>query len=244
MLVALCAIVAGAFFVEALTGFGSTVLTVAFGAQLVPLDALLPAVVPVNLALSTYMVVRHGRHVDRRLLLREVLPLMGLGFPLGFFAFAHLTGGGDAALKVAFGGLVTALAATELLRARTTPRPLPRGLAPVLLILAGVVHGAYGSGGPLLVYVLSRRGLDKSVFRATLSTIWLVLGLALLTGYATQGLVTRDTLTTSAALVPSLALGLLLGERGHARVDASTFRLLTLVLLLAGGLLLVARNLS
>lgn len=243
MLVALCAIVAGAFFVEALTGFGSTVLTVAFGAQLLPLEELLPAVIPVNLALSTTMVLRHGRHVDRRLLLREVLPLMGLGFPVGFFAFAQLTGGGDALLKAAFGALVTLLAATELLRARRPPRPLPRRAAPALLALAGVVHGAFGSGGPLLVYVLSRRGLDKATFRATLSTVWLVLGVVLLAGYLSQGLVTRGTLTVSAALVPSLAVGLLLGERAHARVDAATFRALTLVLLLAGGALLVARNL-
>jgi len=241
---ALAAIVAGAFFIEALAGFGSTVLTVAFGAQLVPLEVLLPSVVPVNLGLSAYMVARHFRHVDRHLLLREVLPLMGLGFPLGFFAFAELIGDRDATLKAALGALIVALAGTELLRSRRPPTPLPRGLAPLLLGLAGVIHGAYGSGGPLLVYVLARRGAEKAVFRATLSAVWLVLGVALFGGYLAEGLITAETLGTSALLVPSLLLGLVLGERAHARVDAASFRLLTLVLLLAGGALLLARNLG
>lgn len=243
MLPALCAIVAGAFFVEALTGFGSTVLTVAFGAQLLPLEQLLPAVVPVNLCLSTVMVARHGRHIARRLLLREVLPLMGVGFPVGFLAFASL-GGDDAPLKAAFGLLVTALSVVELARRSHTPAPLGRATSAALLVLAGAVHGAFSSGGPLVVYVLSRRGLDKGAFRATLSALWLALGLVLLVGYLSQGLVTAGSLTLSAALLPSLLLGLLLGERAHARVSATTFRIVVLVLLLAGGALLAIRNMA
>lgn len=244
MLLVLCAIVAGAFFVEALTGFGSSVLSVAFGAQLLPLEELLPALVPVNLCLSAFMVWRHGRHIDRRLLLREILPLMGAGFPLGFLAFSQLTGGRDAPLKAAFGLLVTGLAILQLTRARRIAAPpLGRWISAGLLVLAGVVHGAYSSGGPLVVYVLSRRDVDKSTFRATLSALWLCLGLMLLTGYLSQGMVTRSSLGLSAALLPSLALGLALGERAHERVSAMTFRVVVLVLLLMGGAMLVVRNL-
>lgn len=245
-LVLLCTLVLLAFGVEAITGFGSTVLTVAFGAQLLPLDVLLPALVPVNMALSSYMVVRYWPAVDRRLLLRRVLPAMALGMPVGLFVFTQLADGGDRYLKAGFGLFVAVLSAFELVRARRgeqAPAPAGRVTEASFLCAAGVLHGAYASGGPLVVYVASRRGLDKAAFRATLSALWLVLNALLVVTYAQAGHYSPSTVQTSLLLVPSLLLGLYAGERAHPHVSPRVFRLLVLSLLLAGGILLLARAL-
>jgi uncharacterized membrane protein YfcA len=245
MILLVCAIVAAAFFVEALTGFGSTVLTVAFGAQLVPLSVLLPALVPVNLAMSLWIVARNHRLVDRRILLVRIVPLMALGFPFGVWAFRSLSGDRAAWLEGGFGLAVAALATFELARIRRqggAARPLSPVVGASTLVAAGVMHGAYASGGPLVVWDLARRGLDKGVFRATLSALWLLLNTALVIGYASAGMLTRETLWLSLAFVPSLLVGLLVGERAHARVQPLTFHIAVLVLLMAGGLLLLGRN--
>lgn len=237
----LALIVFGASLTEAALGFGSTVLTVALGAHLVPLGVLLPAVVPVNMALSAAIVLRHRDAVDGRLLVRRILPLMGAGFPVGLMLF-HL--GSDALLCGLFGGLVATLAAIELVRLRRSEASRP--LSPIggasLLVAGGVVHGIYGSGGPLVVYVAGREPLGKRRFRSTLSVLWLLFGAALLASYAASGALTAETGKMSLALAVPVALGLLAGEALHARVPERPFRIGVYALLLGAGAVLVQRG--
>ena len=44
-----------------------------------------------------------------------------------------------------------------------------------LLVLAGIIHGLFVSGGPLLTGYMTKRIQDKTVFRATISTVWIFL---------------------------------------------------------------------
>ena len=77
-------IVTVAFVLEAALGFGSSVIVATLGALLGPLDAVMPAFITVNLALSAWVVATARANVNGGLLLREVLPLAGLGVLLGF----------------------------------------------------------------------------------------------------------------------------------------------------------------
>lgn len=172
----LAAIVALAFTVEASLGFGATVVTVALGSMILPIDAILPSYVPLNLLMSGYLVARYRREVDGSLLGRRVLPAVLVGMPLGMLAFSRFD---ERWLKVAFGAFVVLLALLELSSSGTPSKlrkPLPRALGALMLSIGGVAHGAFGTGGPMVVYVLGRElGDDKARFRATLSVLWLVL---------------------------------------------------------------------
>lgn len=243
-----------AFTTESALGFGATVVTVALGSLLLPLETILPAFVPLNVALSTYLAVRYRRDVELRLLFTRIVPLMALGMPVGFVALRAL---GGARLTPIFGALVVVLAVVELVRlaraSRTTagddvpaatPTPTPRGelVSGALLLLAGIVHGAFATGGPLAVYVTGKRLADKARFRATLSALWLLLNAALVITYAATGTLDRATLRTSATLAVSLAAGTIAGELLHHRVPDRAFRLAVFVVLLLAGLILVVRR--
>lgn len=247
-LAALAVVVLAAFTVETALGFGATVVTVALGSFFVPIEAILPAFVPVNVALSLYLAARNRRDVDRRLLFRRIAPLMGLGLPVGVFLFRSL---GSSRLKLAFGFLVVLLSVIELARMRRAAgegerEERARGPGPlssaVLLFAAGVIHGVFVTGGPLVVYVTGRELSDKARFRATLSALWLVLNIALVTSYLASGQIDGGSLLTSLALIPPLLGGMALGERAHHRVPASQFRLCVYALLLCAGVLLVLRS--
>lgn len=235
-------VVLGAFTVEAALGFGATVVAVSLGAFLLPIDEILHAFVPLNLALSTFFVVRNRREVDRRFLLTRVLPFMALGLPLGFFGLAAVD---ERTARAVLGAFVAWLAAVELWRAsRPSTAPLPGLSTPrrtLALWLAGVVHGAFATGGPLVVYVVSRTLLDKGAFRATLSALWLLLNLALLVGFAARGEIGAESGLRSLAWLPFLAGGLLVGDTLHRRVSADAFRRLVFTVLLVAGALLLLR---
>lgn len=239
-LFALVVIVAFAFTVEAALGFGATLVTVSLGALFVPLESLLPAFVPLNVVLSAVIVARSHRDLDRRLLFLWVLPLMALGLPLGWWAFQSL----DRTQSLrALGVMVGVLALLQLLGQRDGGRParaLPGPFAAALLVLAGVVHGAFATGGPLVVYVLGQKQ-NKANFRVTLSALWLILNLVLIAGYLTTGQLTASTLQLSLQLSLGLLAGLLAGERLFRRVPERHFRLSVYALLLLAAVLMFLR---
>ncbi|HEY8495166.1 MAG TPA: sulfite exporter TauE/SafE family protein [Myxococcota bacterium] len=232
----LAAVVVAAFGVEAAAGFGATVIAVSLAVHLFPLDALLPVIVPLGLVLSATIAWRERAHTDRRLLVRRILPVMGLGLVAGIVIFERAS---NDVLQRAFGTFVVAVAALELWRSRAAggaPAPLPPLASGAALLGAGVIHGMFSTGGPLLVWALGRAPLAKRAFRATLSTVWLLMGGALSGAYALRGHLDAGTLAATAALLPALGAALALGEWLHHRLDEARFRRVVYALLLVTGL--------
>ena len=239
-LLILAAIVFGAFLVGGATGFGSSVLTLTLAVHFFPIDFLVPVVVPLNLVLYGYLALRHRREVDRALLLRRILPLCGLGMPLGWLVFQYSD---SEQLKFAFGLFVLSLALFEIARTLRRAAPVGRTSAPggpLWLLGGGVVMGLWVSGGPLIVYWTSYALRDKGPFRATLSALWLLLNLVLLVAHLASGRIDLDTARVSALMLPALIVGAAIGEMLHGRLGERSFHVLVyLVLASAGGSIVV-----
>ena len=235
-------VVFAAFVVESAAGFGATVVTVTLGAFLFPLNVVLATFLPANLLLSSYMTLRYRHVIDREVLFRRILPLMGLGLAAGL-ALARLEKASG--LKLVFAAFVVLLAARELLSRSGTEAPSspssPARTA-ATLITAGVVHGIFACGGPLVVYYAGRTLRDKARFRATLSALWLVLNAIVFSSLVQRGTVGGKTLAVSALLAAPLVLGIAVGEQLHARVSEARFRRGVFVLLLVAGLVLLVRT--
>jgi uncharacterized membrane protein YfcA len=244
-----------AFTVEATAGFGSMVVALTLAAWFLPIDRVLASLLPVNVLLSGYLTLRHRRHVDGGVLVRRVFAWMVPGMLLGMApaaladVFPALAGGpraGDV-IRGVFAVFVVVLAAVELWRARAgtsanTPA-LPAPLAATALVGAGVVHGLFACGGPLLVYVVGRELDDKARFRATLSAVWLLLNGALLVPRLVEGALDRAALEGSAVTLVSLVGGLVIGEQLHRRIPVARFRVAVFALLLVAGFALLGRSL-
>ena len=229
-----------AFAVEVVAGFGGTVITVTLASFVLPVADILAAVVPVNIAMSTFIVGRNIRRVDSALLIRRVLPLMGVGVLAGMLLFRSSQ---DAVLKAVFGAFVVVVSAIELRRGAGPGQPLATVPRAVALVVAGILHGLLACGGPMLVYVLGREVTDKGVFRATLSAVWLVFNTTLLVGYAHGGTLTRESLTVSAMLLVPLVGGIVVGEWVHGKLDAVRFRTGVFTILAGAGGALVLQAL-
>jgi hypothetical protein len=223
-------------------GFGANVISVALGAQLLPVDRLLPVILPTSLALSAWIAWRQRAHVAGALLGRELLPWALLGFPLGMLVFE---GAETGVLKLLLGAVVAGLALLGLLArgpAGGGRRPLPPAATRSLYVGGGFVQGLFASGGPLIVYALSRRGLDKGAFRATLCLLWVLLNTALLVSYGLHGRLDEESLRLTAWVSPAMVVGLAVGHRLHAGLRVEAFRRAVDAGLLVSGLVLLARG--
>ncbi|WP_152224053.1 sulfite exporter TauE/SafE family protein [Pseudomonas sp. SCB32] len=228
-----------AYTLEAVTGFGSVVVALSLGALLMPIDVLLPILVPLNIAMTGYLVGRHWRLIDRALLLRTVLPGMLLGMGIGYLLLPHLD---PLPLKRGLGVLLLWFAGRELWRLRANAPA--RGHTPTWMVrlatgAAGICHGLFASGGPLLVYALATRPLDKARLRATLVCVWFTLNGLLTLAFLLDGRL-RPALPQVLAYAPLLLLGVWLGEHLHQRFDERHFRLAIHCLLLVSGTLLLS----
>lgn len=229
------------FTTQTVAGFGAMVIALTLGLQFVPRTELLLLLVPVSVLQSTAIVLRHYKDVDWRLLLQTIMPIMALGAAFGVAIAERIEG---PALKRAFGVMVMIFAARELGRLRPSANgeaspPLAKSLGGIGILGAGVTHGIYACGGPLLVYVVGRLGLAKGAFRATMTCVFLLLNIGLTTWFCVDGQLTPAHAPRIAATIPVLVVCLLLGEWVHDRVDERRFKIGVYTLLfLAGSTLL------
>ncbi len=232
-------IVLFSFTIQAMTGFGSVVIALTLAALFLPIPRLLPVLVGLNLPLCVYIVARHWRHIDWKAV-AAVFPGMTLGVLLGILLLPVLDG---PLLKKVFGVFVVLFAAREmfmLLRGRDR-RELSAPVFQAWMLTSGVVHGLYASGGPPLVYALSRRVTDKGVFRASLMFIWLVFNIVLFTVYLWQGRWTQQLATETMILLVTIPVGLWAGELLHYRVPDRGFRMVVQGTLIVAGAALLAQ---
>ncbi|MEO8705353.1 MAG: TSUP family transporter, partial [Kofleriaceae bacterium] len=195
------------------------------------------AFVPINMAMSAYLFVTGFRAVAWRLLVVEIAPAVVIGAAIGLALF-HLPAKGILALV--FGVFVAGLALLRLVR------PADRPLAPVLriamLVIGGVAHGLFGTGGPMIVYVARRRLDNKRAFRATLAVLWLSLNTALLVNFYALGLYGDRTVELGGAILCAMIPGLIIGERVHRALDTTQFERIVWILLLVAGSALAVRS--
>jgi uncharacterized membrane protein YfcA len=230
--------VAVAFLVETASGFGGTVVALTLGSWWFGVNELLAWLVPVNLALSLTLVARGWRAVSWAFLARRLLPWMLPGFVAGV---ALSAAGPSAWLKPLFGAFVVLAAALlirEALRGEA-PAPLSPVSRAVGLFGAGLAHGLFATGGPLVVSVGARELPDKAAFRATLAVLWVVLNVLFLAQLAWRGAVSGSGLLVSAVMLVPLGAGLVIGEQVHRRLDEGRFRRVVAGLLVVAGVTLV-----
>ncbi len=223
----------------AFAGFGGILIPIALGAAFYSIEWMLSILIPLTIISNSYILIRYFRQVDFTLLLRRILPIMGIGLIFGMILFQYLHG--ELQERI-FGVLVVLLSLRELIQLFRTEKessPVGRIKSFLYILSSGVIQGMYGSGAPLLVYVVNKLNLEKSSFRSTLSVVWLTMNCVLTISYVVTHKVTAETVKTSAMLLPSLVFGLLLGEYLHSKISARIFRIIVYIMLLLSGFSIV-----
>ncbi|CUH66356.1 Sulfite exporter TauE/SafE [Thalassovita gelatinovora] len=108
---------------------------------------------------------------------------------------------------------------------------------------AGLIGGMSGVWGPPTVLYLTALNTPKTEQVRIQGVIYGLGAVALLFGHIGSGIVNRDTVVFSAALLIPALLGTWVGFRVHDRIDQVAFRRVTLLVLFVAALNLVRRGL-
>lgn len=219
---------------EGITGLGATVLALPFAILLFGIGVAVPVLVILALFLSFYILAVSYRNILWKEYAKISL-LAGLGLPLGIWGFSALS---EKMLKILLAAFMLAVSVRGLYV--TMKRPgrgsgVLRRLSPAFLVLGGGMHGAFSSGGPLVIVYATEAIPDKSRFRATLSMVWITMNLILLGQFAARGYVTPEVQRIALCALPFVIAGAVIGNRVHKRVRESTFVKMVYGILLVSG---------
>jgi uncharacterized membrane protein YfcA len=135
-------------------------------------------------------------------------------------------------LRILLGGIILALLALQIARQRfgwetSSDR---RWVVSVTGLLAGFGTTVGNAAGPVMSIYLIGQKLDKQEFLGTAAWFFFLVNLSKIPLYTAFEMITPQTLTLDAALVPVVVLGALIGIYIAQRIPQQLFNLLVLVL--------------
>lgn len=218
-----------AYVVRGIAGFGSALIAVPLLALTQPITVVVPLVVLLDYLCSATQGVKNRQAIQWRELI-PLLPFTFVGVGSALYLFRHLD---STSLGQALGVFIVIFAVYQLLPLRDMNGS--RLFAAPAGILGGMVGTLFGTGGPFYVIYFTLRNLDKSAFRATFATNFLIDGSIRLAGYAAAGFFFGEILDLLIITIPVAFVGLFLGGRIHTNLPQTAFKRLVSVLLLGSG---------
>ena len=220
--------------IQAITGYGGTVLAMPPSMYLLGMDDA-KVVLNVMALLSGLMIAVMSYHHMNKKELAKICVFMVVGMEIGIQICKAVPS--EKFLLVLYGIIIILIAGKNLLYHRE--HTLPKGVLLVVLLLAGVIHGMFVSGGALLVVYATQVLKDKEEFRATVAPVWVVLNFFLMVTQFRSGLVgTADIRLICISILP-LLIATWLGKKLVCKVSQKVFLNLTYILLLISGVSLI-----
>jgi len=241
VLITLCNIIHG------ITGFAGTVLAMPFSIMLVGYATAKPVLNWLGLVAGVYVFAGNYKYVNWKELKKIVL-VMAAGILCGSFLKGFFLGTSrERVMYIALGLFIIFLSVNGLIKVfrpkkeeNTTVKS--SSLTNLLLAAAGLVHGIFVSGGPLLIGYLTSRGVtDKTSFRATISTCWVFLNGLILATELIGGDWTMSLAGTALIATPFMLVGMYIGGKLCAKMSQQLFLKLTYVLLFISGFSLLIK---
>lgn len=228
-------------FQNSITGFGSAALALPFLVVLIGMGLSVPVLLILGWLIAVLIVAQSWREIVWPEY-AKIMILTLIGMPIGVKAAGvlpeHYLKWALAIFMVAVGihGLAKQFAKGK---APGAISPGKKRLLSGFVPAGGIMQGAFGTGGPLIVVYATQALAEKSAFRATLCLVWVTLNPVVLgMRWATGKPVSMDVLQVVGICLVPMALGLALGNIAHHRANEKTFRRVVFAVLILSGLIL------
>ena len=228
-------------FVKGAVGFAMPMIMISGLGSFLPPETALAALILPTVVANLWQALRQGlwRAVQSMQLVWRFL-LVGLVFLAGSAQLFTVLP--TQVLFLLIGAPITLFSAAQLLGWR--PRFVGRAAEFILAAIAGFSGGLSGVWGPPTVAYLTAMDTPKAEHVRVQGVIYGLGAVALLLAHIQSGVVSRETVPLSLAmLVPSM-VGMWVGLKLHDLMPQERFRMMTLAVLVVAGLNLIWRGLS
>ena len=223
-----------------ITGFGSALITIPLATHLVPLKFALALFALVDLCCAAAVGFENPKKAVRSEWPRLV-PMIVVGTVLGVTLLVNLP---RQAGMLLLGLFVLSYSAYALMK-REPGGTISRNWAWLAGLAGGVSSAIFGAGGPPYVIYLSRRGLTKEQFRATLGlTVLTSISLRVVAFLVTGLLLDPSVWIAAIVALPAALLGLFLAKKVFTRISRDLLMRAVMLLLIASGSSLIWRSFS
>ena len=209
--------------IQGITGFAGTML----------------AMPPSVMLSGIYIVAANRKSVNKKEFLK-IVAVMSLGMLAGF-ALRSVLAGRERVMYIMLGAVVILTAVSGIYKTflkKGGGHSHGKAVSAVLLIAAGVTHGLFVCGGPLLVSYMTGKVSDKQEFRATLSACWIVLNGIIFTDDIRTGLWNKNMLLLFCISAVILFAAMFIGSLLCKKMSRGLFMKITYILLIVSGALL------
>lgn len=215
----------GASWVRGYAGFGFAALVVSSAGLVTSPLHFVPVVVLADMILTA----QQARGIWADIAWRRVMTLFGgalIGVPIGVVALSSLGIDTTRAIISAFVLLMCGLlwAGWSFRQSKGDAAHLGVG------VISGLANGAAVGGLPVAVF-FSAQPIAARTFRATVIAYFTLLDIWTIPNFWRAGLITQDTLVTTAISLPLMSLGVWLGTRRFVATGPSNFRRFAILLL-------------
>ena len=223
-----------AVFTQSLTGFGVALVAMAFLPEMLGIQIATPLVALIALTIESILLMRYRSTLN----LKAILPLVvgsAIGIPIGILSLNRL----DEEVFLTLLGVVLAGYALYALFKFKLPELHSRLWAYGAGFLAGLLSGAYNTGGPPVVIYADCKRWPPAEFKSNLQGLFLFNDVFVIAGHALSQNFTPLVWKYYLWALPAIALGLLAGTSLDRYIDPQVFRKIVLVLLVAMGVRLI-----
>lgn len=224
-------------FVQALAGFGGTLLSMPLGIMLMGIALTKPVMTIVAWITGVVVVVSEWKHMNWKELAKMTgVMLVGVLFGLWVSGKVQLN-----FLLIAYAVVVAAIGVKKLFFPAT--KEAPKVLQVLTLPIAGLMQGLFVSGGSFLAVYAVAQIPEKKQFRVTVNAVWMILNTVMIFTYWLDGMLTKEVLTMSAVNVIPTLVAVWLGGLLTKKVKQATFLRIIYVILIVSGAVLLITNL-
>ncbi len=219
--------------VQTINGFGGTMLSMPASMRLLGMVEAKTILNLVALLLGIFILIKVHKDINKKESLKISI-FMGIGIIIGLYLFYIIPS--EILMKI-YGIFVIVVAIKGLF----SKREIKFSSFALFLILlsSGIIHGLFLSGGALVVLYAISVLKDKTIIRATLAPVWILLNTSVLVQDIARGNINIEVVKLFLYTIPILVVCVFLGNYLHYKLNQRTFIKLTYMLIVISGSLLI-----
>lgn len=224
-------------FIRGTAGFGLALIAVPLLSLIQPMREVIVLVAIVNLLFSIIHIFRERATVSmRNTVITGICSLAGV-----FIGFMLLRNINEQVIRIFTGSIIilSGLALLRWVRLKISNQSVAYSIA---TFAGGILAGSITIGGPVVALILTGTGIPRDKFRSSMSLFFLFSFSFAVLLYWSDNMINADTIVHTAAAIPFLVTGLLLGESMAKHINQRAFRVIVLTLLLVMGSVMIYKS--